>query len=183
MTCNQVFKPILPKTATAGLTFTALAIVPGYCSLEWTLVAHLRGPQSINLESECAGDEHKFTATAATTANWAPGVYWYSVRATNGAEVIEVGSGEIEILPDLATVGDNYDGRSEAEIGLAAIDAVLGKRATIDQQKYTINNRELWRTPIPELLKLRGLYLARVSRERAQKQGRNALGRLVRVGF
>lgn len=184
MACCDVNTPILPASATAGLTFTATVTLPDYLTAEWAVVAHLRGPQSIDLpavESDLA--TYTFAATAVTTSGWATGVYWYSVRATKGADVVEIGTGELRVDPDLAAAGAGFDGRSENEIALAAIEAVLSRRATIDQERYSINNRELWRTPIADLLKLRGFYAAMVARERARRNGDSVFGRRVRVGF
>ena len=48
---------------------------------------------------------------------------------------------------------------------LAAIEAVLERRATKDQESYTIDGRSLSRTPISELLLLRNLYRREVQLE------------------
>lgn len=130
-----------------------------------------------------AGTDHLFTADAATTGAWTAGEYWYSLRATNGAEVVELEAGNLRVLPDLVAAGDDYDGRTEAQIALDAINAVLGKRASIDQERYRINNRELYRTPIADLIKLRSFYVAQVKRENTCKTGRSAWGRQVIVRF
>jgi hypothetical protein len=97
--------------------------------------------------------------------------------------VLEVSFGIMEVLPDLAAVSAPYDARSDNEKALEAIEAVLGKRATLDQDRYKINNRELWRTPISDLLKLRDVYRAAVRRERARNAGRSQWGRLIPVTF
>lgn len=169
-----------PAEATAGLTFAASAVFDAYPAPTWTLTAHLRGPGQIDLTATAAG---VFSATAATTAAWAPGTYWYAVRATNGTDVLEVATGQLEVKPDLAAAGPGFDGRTQNERALDAISAVLEKRASQDQQRYTINNRELWRTPIADLLKLQAFYKAAVRRERAAKSGSAAFGRQIHVRF
>lgn len=184
MACCDVSTPVLPANATAGLTFAASVTLADYSTADWTLTAALRGPAAIDLEADADGlTTFKFGATAAVTAEWAPGVYWYTVRVTDGTDVIEVSKGQLEVLPDLAAVTDPFDGRSESEIALDAIKAVLAKRASIDQERYVINNRELWRTPIADLLKLRAFYASQVQRERACREGRSTLGRRVGVRF
>lgn len=147
------------------------------------MAVHLRGPKSVNLAATPNGTVHQFAATAAETGAWTAGEYWYSVRATRGDDVVELETGTFRVLPDITAAGDGYDGRSQAEIALAAIDAVLAKRATLDQERYRINNRELYRTPIADLLKLRGYYAAQVKRENACKAGRSKFGRQVLVRF
>lgn len=151
-----------------------------YPAPAWTLTVHLRGPGLIDLQADANG---VFTATAEATKAWAPGTYWYSMRATKGADVLEVASGQLVVRPDLATAGAGYDGRTQNERALENICAVLEKRASQDQQRYTINNRELWRTPIADLLKLKGHYTAAVRRERAAAAGRNSFGRTIKVKF
>lgn len=141
----------------------------------------MRGPIAINLAATIDGDEFVFSADASTTATWAAGDYWYSVRVTSGSAVQELESGQVTVLPDMATASSGYDGRTQAEIALAAIEAVLANRATKDQDRYRINNRELYRTSISDLVKLRDFYRDLVNRERAAKCGSNPFGRKLRV--
>ncbi|AWM87366.1 hypothetical protein [Microvirga sp. 17 mud 1-3] len=173
----------LPATATAGLNFSASVSAPEYPAPDWALALYLRGPNPINLNSTPDGTAHTFAAAAAATAEWAAGDYWYSLRATNGTDTVELETGTIRVLPDLVAAGAGYDGRSQAQIALDAIEAVLAKRATIDQERYRINNRELYRTSISDLLKLRAFYAAQVKRENGIKSGRSTFGRQIAVRF
>ena len=161
----------LPTSITAGTTFDRTVILTAYPAPDWAVLAYLRGPQSIDLESVADGSNHRFTVPALETAGWAAGEYWYSLRATNGVDVVEVESGQITIKPDLAALEAGHDGRAHVQKVIDAIEAVLEKRATLDQQRYTINNRELWRTPIPELLMLRDRYRAELRRMKAASKG------------
>lgn len=175
MTCN------LPDKIGAGLTFSALLTLTAYPAPAWAVSVLLRGPSVINLEAVAEGSQHRIKADATTTGNWQPGVYWYSMRATRGDDVVEVEQGHITISPDLANAAAGFDGRSQAQVALDAIDAVLGKRATLDQERYRINNRELQRTPIADLIKLRSYYAAQVRNEKAAASGKNLFGATVRV--
>ncbi len=157
----------LPAKITAGLDFQAVVTLHEYPAPDWQLVAYLRGPQAIDLSATAEGISHVFAADAATTTAWLPGAYWFVLRATNGTATMEAGSGQLEVMPDLARVTEPYDGRSQFVIGLAAIDAVLAKRATQDQQRYIIDKRELWRMTIADLLKLRAYYASKVRAERS----------------
>lgn len=143
----------------------------------------LRGPSTINLTSTPDGDAHDIAATATATAAWVPGVYAYSIRAVLGDEVYAVESGNITITPNMATLADGTETRSAARITLDNINAVIQKRASQDQQRYTINNRELWRTPIADLLKLRAQYVAIVAQENNAARGRSIYGRSIAVRF
>lgn len=176
-------KQILPPTIAAGLTFERCVTLADYPAPTWVLSAHLRGPAAINMTAAADGTGHKFSEDAATTAAWGAGVYSYVVRVTDGTAVHQVEAGQLEVLPDLAAITAPYDGRSHARRTLDAIEAVLEKRATRDQERYTINNRELWRTPLADLLKLRDTYRAEVRREEAAARGKSLWGPAVRVSF
>lgn len=173
---------IFPSTASAGLTFDKTATLTAYPAPAWQLSAVLRGPGSIDLPAEPVGSNHRFRVTATDTAQWAPGAYWYSIRATDGTDVVEVEAGEIVIKPDLAAAAEGHDGRIHAQRVLGAIEAVLEKRATLDQERYRINNRELYRTPISELLALRDRYRAELRRMKAGAKG-GLFDQAVRISF
>lgn len=172
---------IFPDKISAGISLSLRATLPAYHPDDWALSAILRGPVAIDLIATADGSQHLFSATAATTATWSPGLYWYSVRASNGGEVQEVETGQLTVAADLAAAGGSFDGRSFAQRSLEAIEAVLEKRASMDQERYRINNRELYRTPIADLLKLRDRFRAEVRQEQAAARGKNLFGGTVRV--
>lgn len=171
----------IPDKISAGLTFDRRLTFTAYPAPTWSVTVLLRGKSSIDLEAVAEGNQHRLRVEAAETGQWAPGDYWYSIRATDGADVVEIEQGNIVIVPDLASAAEGYDGRSKAQIALEAIDAVIAKRATMDQERYRINNRELYRTPIADLLKLRSYYAEQVKREQLQQCGKSPWGRTVRV--
>lgn len=162
---------IIPKSITAGVNFLATATLPAFGD-GWELFLYLRGVQAIDLASTRSGSTYTFEATPAETSAWAAGAYAYTIRATDGADVVEVESGRLSIIPDLVSAGPGYDPRSEYRKVLEAIEAVLAKRATLDQERYRINNRELYRTPIRDLLALRDRYWTLVQQEEARASGR-----------
>lgn len=178
--CNN---PNFPSRIAAGIDLEVSASFPAYKAPDWTLSIVLRGAGSIDLTAEDNGTGFKFTVPGSTTGTWAAGDYWYSMRASNGANTVEVERGEVRVEPDLSAVTGEYDGRTDKQKALNAIDAVLSKRATIDQQRYIINNRELWRTPIADLLKLRAYYATQVRREKACRNGQSTFGRRIEVRF
>lgn len=175
MSCN------LPDKIGAGLTFDRLLTLTAYPAPEWSVAILLRGASVIDLAAVAEGSQHRITASAATTAAWTPGNYWYSIRATSGDDVVEVEQGSLVVTPDMANAVAGFDGRSQAQIALEAIDAVMGKRATLDQERYRINNRELYRTPIGDLIKLRAYYANLVRQEKAAACGKSLFGAVVRV--
>lgn len=173
----------LPVKATAGLSFSASVIDTRHPAPTWALTLYLRGPASIDIAGAHDGAGHAFKQTATETAAWTPGRYWWTLRAASAdSDVIEIETGELLVAPDMVGA-PTFDGRSEAETALDAIDAVLGKRATIDQERYRINNRELYRMSIGELTKLRSHFVAQIARERRKAAGKSAWGRSIPVRF
>lgn len=169
----------IPPEISAGLTFEAPISAPEFPASAWSLSLAMRGPSSIDIDAEAEGSGFRLVADAATTRVWAPGVYWYQIRATDGVDVQLVDEGQVRILEDLASAGTGFDGRSHAEKVLAAIEAVIEGRASLDQSHYTINNRSLTRTPVADLLKLRNTYRAEVRAQRMAKRGRSSARRHV----
>jgi len=141
----------------------------------------MRGPESLDLPADRDGARHVWNVAATVTKAWSPGDYSYSLRATDGTEVLELESGRVQIKPDLAAVEAGYDGRSDNRKALEAIEAVLAKRATLDQERYRINNRELYRTGITELIRLRNYYKRLVVREEGIGRGRDRFMKQVKV--
>lgn len=172
---------IIPKTIQAGVNFTASATLPAYAN-GWDVLLYLRGPSAVDLEATQDGNVFTFAASASVTKDWKPGEYAYSIRATNGGDVVEIAACSVTVRPDLVAVGEGHDARSENRIALEAIKAVLARRATIDQDRYRINNRELYRTSIKDLLALKAHYQQLVNEECCTSGGRGRF-RDIRVGF
>ena len=173
---------IFPSSISAGLTFERAATLTAYPSPVWALSAVLRGPSAIDISASGDDGGHHFLVSVSETQQWTPGEYWYSIRATDGTSVIEVEAGQITIKPDLAAAAGDYDGRDHVRRVLESIEAVIEKRATLDQERFTINNRELWRTPIPQLLELRDRYRSELRRMKAARKG-DLFNQAVRVRF
>ena len=174
---------ILPKELRAGSSLQWPITLTAYPAPDWSLSLYLRGPAGIDLTTTPDGVQHVLTASPATTANWTAGTYSYLVRVTDGVDIIDIDEGQIEVRADLAAITGEHDGRSHAQKVLGALEAVIEGRATIDQSSYKINNRELSRTPIPELIALRKYYRAEVLREKRKAAGHSPYGRPVKVRF
>lgn len=173
---------LFPRILGAGTSFEHLIASAAWPAPDWTLTAVLRGPVPMNLVASHEGSRHRFCVPAAMTSTWTAGRYVLSLRASRGDEVREIDTGEVTIRPDISQLAAGHDARSHVERALAAIEAVIEKRATIDQERYRINNRELWRTPVGELLRLRDRYKAELARMQAVRRG-DLFGRTVKVAF
>ena len=170
----------IPTAIRAGVTFDVEFECPSYSAPTWSATLYLRGASAITLKAQ-ADSLRRFSADAAETANWKPGIYTYAIRLSDEGQVVEIETGTVQILPDIAGLDADHDARSQNRKILDAITAVLERRATQDQEKYRINNRELWRTPIPELLALKNHYAALVAAEEARNRGRSQWGPAVKV--
>lgn len=171
---------IVPAQIKAGINFSNLVTLTAYPAPDWLLTVALRGPGVIDLAATADGSQHRLAVSAVGTATFAPGLYAYSARVTRGDDVVEVENGTTTILPDLAQSGGG-DVRSHNRIVLDNIRAVIAKRSTLDQDRYRINNRELYRTPLAELQKLETTYAARVAAEEAAARGKSVLGRVIKM--
>lgn len=176
MTC------ILPDSIAAGLTFRKTLNLTAYpANTGWGISIFLRGKSAIDIDSTPNGSQHVIDVSAAVTATWTAGSYGYSVRAIHSdGEVFEVERGTLTITADMQTITDG-DFRSHAQKFLDAIEATIEGRATLDQERYRINNRELYRTPLADLIKLRSQYRNEVRQEKAKACGKSIFGQTIRV--
>lgn len=178
----------IPSQITAGVTLDVLLTLTCHPAPDWSVSLIMRkagAGSAIVVNGSAEGTQHRLRKESAVTATWAPAVYSYVLRATSASDVVDVESGTLTIKPDLATISDsNFDPRNHVRKVLSAIEATIEGRASKDQERYVINNRELWRTPIADLLKLRSFYLEELRREEAAaRSGGSLLGRNVKVRF
>lgn len=73
------------------------------------------------------------------------------------------------------------DMRSQARIALDSINAMLSGQAKEGVRRYRINNRELERYTVDELLKLKSHFAAEVLKEERRAKGLNSLGPRIAV--
>jgi hypothetical protein len=147
----------------------------------WTLTYEARNAGgTVAFAAAASGSSFAVSVAASTTTAWLPGDYLLGGYVSKGAERYEVYRGFLRILPNLAAAGA-ADRRSHAQKVLDAIEAVIEKRATRDQESYEVEGRKLTRTPLADLIRLRQLYRAEVARERSAERlaaglpGRNRL--------
>ena len=133
----------------------------------------VNGSAKVEFSTTADGDDHAVALPATTTTNWSPGRYRYQAYVESGADRHTVGTGTVDILPDFSSAA-TLDGRTHAEKVLDAIEAVIEKRATKDQESYSIKGRSLSRTPLPDLLVLRDKYKSEVRAEKRAEKVRRA---------
>lgn len=179
-----------PTAITAGDTIAWTRSLADYpASSGWTLSYALRSATGmIDITASASGADHAVSVAASVSKTWTPGTYAWAAFVTKAAERYEVARGEILVRPNLAQAAP-LDDRTHARKVLDAIEAVIEGRASKDQEEYTIGDRSLKRTPIVELIRLRGVYRGEVRREQQAQaiakglsSGANIFVRFGRVG-
>lgn len=148
----------------------ALASFPaGTWTLNYRFTPRFAGAAPVTFAASAAGTSHQVNVPAATTADWAPGTYTCNAWVSNVAgERYAVASEtcQVTVQPNPATLPAGTDTRSQAELALAAVTAMITGKATTAVQRYKINGRELESYPLPDLLKLERKLKADVDAER-----------------
>lgn len=157
---------IEPVSFRAGDFLTWTKDLPDYPANQgWTLAYTLINATSkISITTSASGASFLVSVPASTTAAYAAGAYQRVARVTKTTEIYTVGSGTIEILPNLAAL-TTYDGRSHATIMLAAIEAAMQGRASSLQDEMEINGRRIRYMSAGDLITWRSFYKAEVAKE------------------
>ena len=167
---------IEPDIFTKGDSVSWRKSLACYPASEWTLTYYIRGINHLDVTATADGDVHVISIDTASSNSLTPGDYWWQAKATKGAEVITVASGQFIVKPSLTDVSAGHDGRSHTKITLDNLYAVIEKRATLDQQSYAINGRSLSRMSIDELLTFKEKYERLYQRELRQLGIKKGLG-------
>jgi len=134
------------------------------------------GGEEITISASISGTDFIVEVPSATTAAFPPGVYHWQAYITRASDSqrLTIDSGTFDVSPnrDLATT----DPRSHTKIVLDSIEAVIEKRATKDQESYSLNGRSLTRTSVDELVRLRDSYRAKYNVELRRERVKNGLG-------
>jgi hypothetical protein len=151
-------------------------------SAAWTLTAYLRtntaseGATVVGTARTDGGWNMAISAT--TSAAFDAGMWFWETRATSGATVLAVGSGSLEVLPSLSYQGNPaaFDGRSQAEKDLEAVQAAIRALISKGAKSYTIGNRKFDAADLGQLMARESQLKAIVARERAAEKMAAGLG-------
>lgn len=149
----------------------------------WTLAYRIVGKDDglTAIEATADGAAFAVTISAAETAHLAAGVYQLAGRVAKDGDQYTVYQGTLRVRQNVAGLESGNDTRSHARKVLDAIEAVIEKRATKDQESYTIEGRTLARTPIEALMRLRQAYRAEVKREERAERIAQGLGTRAKI--
>lgn len=141
-----------------------------------TAVMRFAGPANYSVAGTEASGEWSFTLQ---TEGWPAGLYWMEVNAEDALGTKwNVTRERIEVQPALSQMPE--DSTTATERMVSMIEACLAGNAAAGVQSYKINNRELSRYSISELLKLLGYYKNRLTMERRAARHQSPLGPSIR---
>jgi hypothetical protein len=152
-------------------------------SPNWTLTWYLIGSPHLNVVSTPYNGGWETSLTSVQTAGMTaadatqqPNYYWQA-KASYGSQTITIGSGTLLVQQNIATAPGGYDGRTQAERDLAAVQLEI--RARIDggmTVEYSIGTRRLRKEAMSALLELESRLKMIVSKERQAQSIANGLG-------
>ena len=151
-------------------------------SATWTLTYYLRfdhNNEGATVVGTAYGSGWEFTISQATSAAFDTGQWYWQAEATKSGEHVTLGAGQLKVLPSLSYTGSPtaFDGRSQAQIDLDAVDAAI--RAIVTGgvvRQYSIGNRSLSKYDLSDLLALQSQLKAQVVREQKAELIANGLG-------
>lgn len=131
------------------------------------VMKHETGSDSINSTGVADGSGGwNFTLSAASTSSLHVDNHWFQLYVTKAAERFTLQQGTVEVFGNIAAGGASYDGRSQSQVDLEAVQAEMRARITGGGvQEYTIGNRSLKKVPMTDLIALESKLKADVARD------------------
>ena len=148
----------------------------------WTLTYFLRsntaaeGATVVGVADAVGGWD--FTLAAATTTDFDAGTWYWTAQATSGLLAQTLGTGSLTVLPSLAYTGTPaaFDGRSQNEIDLAAVQTAIRTIVSGGVSQYAIGSRQATKLDLGMLMKREAMLKGEVARERAAEKIAAGLG-------
>jgi hypothetical protein len=151
-------------------------------SASWTLISYLRtntASEGATVTGTARADGGWDMAITATTSSaFDAGTWYWETRATSGATVLTIGSGTTQVQPGLNYTGTPgaFDGKSQAEQDLVAVQAAIRSIVSKGAKSYTIGSRKFDAADLGQLMEREAQLKAIVARERAAEKVAAGLG-------
>lgn len=132
-----------PSTIQSGDTVSWTASGSDYTPADgWSLTYYIRGAVALDINGVASTDQSEWTVTitAAETATMTAGTYSFVARVSKDSDVYTVSKGFIQVEDNLAVQLAGYDARSHIKKVLDAIEAVIERRATKEQESTQLPN-------------------------------------------
>ena len=151
-------------------------------SATWTLTSYLRtntaaeGATVVGTARSDGGWDMAISAT--TTGGFDAGEWQWQTRISSGATVITIGAGSVTVLASLSYAGspDAFDGRSQAQQDLDAVQAAIRAIISKGSKQYTIGSRSYTAQDLGVLMQREAQLKAIVAREKAAEKVAAGLG-------
>ena len=151
-------------------------------SAAWTFTTYLRfnaASEGATVTGTARADGAWDMAISATTsAAFDAGTWNWQSRVSSGATVITVGAGTFQALASLSYAGSPgaFDGRSQAQQDLDAVQAAIRAIVSKNVKSYTINSRSFTYAELGQLMQRESQLKAIVAREQAAEKVAAGLG-------
>ena len=146
----------------------------------WTLKYEFRGPTSLTITAATNGTGWRSTLTVTASAALTAGTYYWQAIATKGSPTVTdrlvLATGQMIAKANLTGVSGTYDGRSQAVLDLAAVQAAIRALSTGGVKSYTIGTRQVTRVDMADLLLLESQLKAQVVKEQKAEKIAAGLG-------
>jgi hypothetical protein len=183
----------VPTSIYAGDTVKFnIPATPDYASNQsWVgtfVLKHDSGNDALSITGVADGSGGwNFTLSTAQTAALTRDPHWFQLYVAKAGERFTLEQGSLTIIGNIGAAGNHYDGRSQAQIDLEAVQAEMRGRLNGGNgaQEYTIGNRSLKKIPMADLISLESKLKADVAREKRAERIAKGLdsGRAVYVRF
>lgn len=142
------------------------------------------GSNHVTLTGTASGGGWDFVLTDEQSALFDATTHWWQIYVTKDGERYTLGQGSFEVRGNIAGGGTSYDGRSQIQKDLDAVDAEIRARATGSMTiEYSIGNRSLKKESISRLLELRSALRVDLAREKQAKRLTEGVGRSIGIRF
>lgn len=177
-----------PASFTAGDTVKWRISVPDYLPADgWAMTyAFVQSAHQRTATGSNNGDgTHLITISAANSALFNTGIYFYQAYVTLSGERFKVREGRLEVKPNFAASSSGVDARSHVKTVLDALEATLANKASRDQLSYTINGTSIEKLAPSEIIKWHNHYSTMYRQELAAERvaSGEAQGNIIRVRF
>lgn len=135
------------------------------------------GPQTRTVVAVKDGESFNLSVS---TATWAAGIYRYQAWATYADATVKIIETATVDLKDVLGISDQ---RTPARKMVEMIETMMAGNAGEGVRRYKINNRELERYSVAELMQLLSYWRERMKREERRDAGVSELGRRIAVRF
>jgi hypothetical protein len=150
-------------------------------SANWSLSYYIRSNtagEGVTVTGTAYGAGWEFTLSATDSATLDAGDYYWQSIATYGSEKLTLGAGQLQVLAALNYSGTPgaYDGRTQAQIDLDAVQAAIRAIISGQAKQYSIGGRSFTKLDLADLMQRESTLKAEVKREQKAALIANGLG-------